>query len=50
MKQTKVIFLLYGEEKEVRNVLETINHYEAVVALSDGSEIDNVITTIKMLR
>lgn len=43
MKQTKVIFLLYGEESEVRKVLGTINHYEAVVALSDGSEIDNVI-------
>ena len=44
MKQTRKIFLLHGEESEVRKVLDFINHYEAVIALNDGSEVDNVLS------
>ena len=35
MKQTRKIFLLYGEEQEVRKTLDVLNHYEATVALYD---------------
>ena len=44
MKQTRKIFLLHGEESEARKVLDFINHYEAVIALNDGSEVDNVLS------
>lgn len=45
MKQTRKVFLLYGEEREVRCVLDVLNHYEATVALDDEntSEIDYVL-------
>lgn len=47
MKQTRKIFLLHGEESEVRKVLDFVNHYEAVIALNDSSEVDNVISCNK---
>lgn len=44
MKQTRKVFVLFGEEDKVRNVLNVMNHYEATVALYDeSSDIDHVI-------
>lgn len=48
MKQTRNVFVLFGEEEKVRNVLNVLNHYEAVVALVDeNADIDHVIACNK---
>ena len=48
MKQTRKIFVLYGEQEKVRRVMEVLDHYEATVALyGESAEINHVIACNK---
>lgn len=48
MKQTRKVFVLFGDEQKVRNVLGVLNHYEAIVALFDEcTSIEHVISCNK---